>query len=214
MSTKNCTTLAIQVILSKDSDQTVRMRRLIWIFAGHTPPKVCFFHTIDVRLMSSPKCISRVGFCLQPSEQAHNVETKFIQCWFNVDVVAATFYIGIKHGFWCMNIRQVPWEVFKTETKGRGFQHLPRDLANVNALKNHVWSLLLHKNWHHLQHSTLFLALFCFAFHRYLPNVFSTDYALSSAGQYTSCSGSKSVAPIRSYWKLRSRALTAHELPC
>ena len=49
------------------------------------------------------------------------------------------FYnIGIKHGFSCINIRQVPWEVLKTEAEGRGFQHLPRDLANVNALKNHV----------------------------------------------------------------------------
>ena len=46
----------------------------------------------------------------------------------------------------CINIRQVPWEVLKTEAEGRGFQHLPRDLANVNALKNHVRSLLLHKN--------------------------------------------------------------------
>ena len=34
--------------------------------------------------------------------------------------------IGIKHGLSCINIRQVP-----------------RDLANVNALKNHVRSLLL-----------------------------------------------------------------------
>ena len=46
--------------------------------------------------------------------------------------------IGIKHGFSCINIRQVPWEVLKTEAEGRGFQHLPRDLAYVNALKNHV----------------------------------------------------------------------------
>ena len=45
---------------------------------------------------------------------------------------------GIKHGFSCINIRQVLWDVLKTEAKGRGFQHLPRDLANVNALKNHV----------------------------------------------------------------------------
>ena len=52
--------------------------------------------------------------------------------------------LGIKHGFSCINIRQVPWEVLKTEAEGRGFQHLPRDLANVTALKNHVWSLLLH----------------------------------------------------------------------
>ena len=54
--------------------------------------------------------------------------------------------IGIKHSFSCSNIRQVPREVLKTEAEGRGFQHLPRDLANVNALKNHVRSLLLHKN--------------------------------------------------------------------
>ena len=54
--------------------------------------------------------------------------------------------IGIKHGFLCINICQVPWKVLKTEAEGRGFQHLPRDLADVNALKNHVRSLLLHKN--------------------------------------------------------------------
>ena len=54
--------------------------------------------------------------------------------------------IGIKHGFSYINIRQVPREVLKTEAEGRGFQHLPWDLANVNALKNHVRSLLLHKN--------------------------------------------------------------------
>ena len=34
----------------------------------------------------------------------------------------------------------------KTEAGGRGFQHLSRDLANVNALKNHVRMLLLHKS--------------------------------------------------------------------
>ena len=55
--------------------------------------------------------------------------------------------IRIKHGYSCINIRLVPWELLKTEAEGRGFQHLPRDLANVNALKNHVRSLLLHKNW-------------------------------------------------------------------
>ena len=72
------------------------------------------------------------------------------------------FTIGIKHGFSCINIRQVLREVLKTEAGGRGFQHLPRDLGNVNALKNHVRLLLLHKNWKHLLHFTLFLALFCF----------------------------------------------------
>ena len=38
-------------------------------------------------------------------------------------------------GFQCINIRQGPWEVLKTAAFGIGFQHLPRDLANVNAWK-------------------------------------------------------------------------------
>ena len=48
------------------------------------------------------------------------------------------YIIGIKYGFSCIDIRQVSWEVLKTEAGGLGFQHLPRDLANVSALKNHV----------------------------------------------------------------------------
>ena len=37
--------------------------------------------------------------------------------------------------FQCIDIRQVPWEVLKTAAFGRGFQHFPRDLANVDAWK-------------------------------------------------------------------------------
>ena len=37
--------------------------------------------------------------------------------------------------FQCINIHQVPWEVLKTAAYGLGFQHLPRELANVNAWK-------------------------------------------------------------------------------
>ena len=37
--------------------------------------------------------------------------------------------------FQCINIRQVPWEMLKTVAFGLDFQHLPRDLANVNAWK-------------------------------------------------------------------------------
>ena len=37
--------------------------------------------------------------------------------------------------FQCIIIRQVPWEVLKTAASGLGFQHLLRDLANVNAWK-------------------------------------------------------------------------------
>ena len=48
------------------------------------------------------------------------------------------FTIGIKHGIPCINVCQVPREMLKTEAVGRGFQHLPRDRANVNVLENHV----------------------------------------------------------------------------
>ena len=58
------------------------------------------------------------------------------------------------------------------------------------------------------------LQYFVSPFHRRLANAICTDNARSRAGQYTSRNGSKSVAPVRSYWKLRSRALTARELPC
>ena len=54
------------------------------------------------------------------------------ELWLFLDI----FITVIKHVFSCINIRQVSWEVLKTEAEGRGFQHLPRDLANVNALKN------------------------------------------------------------------------------
>ena len=73
--------------------------------------------------------------------------------------------IGIKHGFSCINIRQVPWEVLKTEAEGRGFQHLPRGLANVNALKKkHVRSLFLLKNWNICYISRYFLHYFVLPF--------------------------------------------------
>ena len=50
---------------------------------------------------------------------------------------------GIKHGFSCINIRKVPWEVLKTEAGGRGFQHLTRDLANDNALEKPCWIAII-----------------------------------------------------------------------
>ena len=55
--------------------------------------------------------------------------------------------------FQCINIRQVPWEVLKTTAFVLGFQHLPRDLANVNAWKtmfdpyinsSSVWKFIYH----------------------------------------------------------------------
>ena len=40
-----------------------------------------------------------------------------------------------KHWASFINIRKVPREVLKTEGEARGFQHLPRDLPNVNEWK-------------------------------------------------------------------------------
>ena len=114
-----------------------------------------------------------------------------------IDFAAFCISIGIKHVFSCINIRQVPWEMLKTEAGGRGFQHLPRDLANVNALKNHVRSLLLRKNLKHLLHIALFLLhYFVSPFHRCRANAISTEYARSGAGQYTSRDGSNFVARV------------------
>ena len=89
------------------------------------PREVCFAFHISFNLLEINLCKQRRG-----NEMSYN----------------EGLIIGIKHGFSCINIRQVPWEVLKIEAEGRGFQHLPRDLANVNALKNHVRSLLLHRN--------------------------------------------------------------------
>ena len=46
--------------------------------------------------------------------------------------------IGIKHGFSCIKVCPVSREMLKIEAVGRGFQHLPRDRANINVLENHV----------------------------------------------------------------------------
>ena len=58
------------------------------------------------------------------------------------------------------------------------------------------------------------LHYFVSPFHRCRANAISTHCACSKAEQYTSRDSSNSVAPVRAYWKLHSRALTARELPC
>ena len=89
--------------------------------------------------------------------------------------------------------------MLKTEAEGRGFQHLTRDLANVNALENHVRSLLLHKTENICYISRYFLHYFVSPFHRCRANTISTDYARSGTGQYTSRDGNNSVVPVRAY---------------
>ena len=62
------------------------------------------------------------------------------------NIATPDFFMGIKQSFACINIYQVAEEVLKTKAAGRGFQHLTRDVENVNTLNNYVQSLLLHKN--------------------------------------------------------------------
>ena len=60
---------------------------------------------------------------------------------------------------------------------------IPRDLANVNALKNHVRSLLLHKSENICYISRYFLHYSVSPFNRCNENAISTDYARSKAGR-------------------------------
>ena len=73
-----------------------------------------------------------------PRDLANVNEWKTMFDPYNKNILFYHINIGIKHGFSCINVCQVPREVLKTEAEGRGFQHLPRDLANVNVLENHV----------------------------------------------------------------------------
>ena len=55
-----------------------------------------------------------------------------------LEIIRCIIAIGIKHGFPCINVCQVPREMLKTEALRRGFQHLSRDLTNVDLLENSV----------------------------------------------------------------------------
>ena len=107
--------------------------------------------------------------------------------------------VGIKYVFSCINIRQVPWKVLKTEAGGRGFQHLPRDLANAIALKNMFARYYCIKTENICYVSRYFLQYFVSPFHRCLANAISTDFARSRARQYTSRDGSNYMAPVLAY---------------
>ena len=98
--------------------------------------------------------------------------------------------------------------MLKTETEG------PRDLANVNALKTMFDRYYCIKTENICYILGYFLHYFVSLFPQCRANAIYTDYAHSRAEQYLSHDGSNSVAPVRAYFKLRSCALTAHELPC
>ena len=96
----------------------------------------------------------------------------------------------------------------------------PRPKAAVFNTSQGTWRILMHwktmfgryyciKTENICYISRYFLHNLVSPFHRCLANAISTEYARSRVGQYTSHNGRKSVAPVRSYWKLRSRALTS-----
>ena len=93
-------------------------------------------------------------------------------------------------------------EVLETEVSSLGFQYLPRDLTNVNALKNMFDRNNCIKTENISYSSRYFLHCFVLPFHRCLENAVPTDCTRSRAGQYTSRNGSNSVAPGRSLLKV------------
>ena len=89
--------------------------------------------------------------------------------------------IGIKHGFSCINICQVPWEVLKTESQGtwRMLMHWKTMFDCYYCIKIATICYILHCILH-----------YCVSpFHRCRVNAISTYYACSRAGQYTSRDG-------------------------
>ena len=138
------------------------------------------------------------------------ITAKFFALYHPPPTATKLFSIGIKHGFSCINIRQVPREVLKSRLE-----------AAVFSTSQGTWRMLMH--WKSMfdryycikteNISHYFLHYFVLPFHQCLANAIFMDCACSRAGQYTSRNGSKSMALVRPYWKLRSHALTARELP-
>ena len=104
----------------------------------------------------------------------------------------------------------------------RGRWWKPRPVAAVFNTSQGTWRMLMHwktmfdrcyciKTENICYIARYFLHYFVSSFHRCLANAISTEYARSRAGQYTSRNSSKSVASVRTCWKL---LLTARELPC
>ena len=104
-----------------------------------------------------------------------------------------------------------------TFARSRGRCWKPRPEAAVFNTSQGTWRMLMHwktmidryyciKTENICYISRYFSLYFVSPFYRCLTNAISTDCARSRARQYTSRNGSKSVALVRSYWKLRSRA--------
>ena len=85
--------------------------------------------------------------------------------------------------FPCINIRQVPWEVLKTEAEGRGFQHPQGTLRMLMHWKTMFDCYYGIKSENICYISRYFFHYFVSPFHRCLANAITTDYARSRAWQ-------------------------------
>ena len=134
------------------------------------------------------------------------------------------FYVPLNTTCTCILGSNMVFNVL-TFARSRGRCWKPRPQATVFNTSLGTWWMLKHwktvfdhyyciKTENICYISRYFLHYFVSPFHWCPANVISMYYACTRAGQYTSRNGSKSVAPVRSYWKLHSHALTARELPC
>ena len=107
-----------------------------------------------------------------------------------------------------------------TFARSRGRYWKPRPEAMVFNISQGTWWMLMHcknmfdryyciktENICYILH--YFLHYFVSPFHPYFAKAISADYAHSRAGEYTSRNGSKSVALVWSYWKLRKPCINS-----
>ena len=82
---KNTCILSIQNVCSEDSDQTLQMLRLIWIFAGHTNLKVPFdvvAHMSLVKQALVPGSVFIIWRGINWSQYEHRLaDNIFCRCW-------------------------------------------------------------------------------------------------------------------------------------
>ena len=91
------------------------------------------FEAVTRRVLPGPRTsIVRGNYVCETSVKSRN---KIVQDIMQNVGNVFNFYAIIRSDmvFQCINICQVPWAVLKTAAFGLGFQHLHRDLANVNA---------------------------------------------------------------------------------
>ena len=103
---------------------------------------------------------------------------------------------------------------WKLRTKAAVFntsQETWQILMHWKTMFDHYYCIKIKNNCYILRY---FLHYFVSPFHWCLANAICMDYARSRGRHYTSRDSSNYVAPVQAYWKLLSRALTAHELPC